>query len=74
MDRRFVVGDFVRLRAKSHLYQTHDVAPDEQGLVVGVDPDPPPTGPTYRMTVDFPRARVPYNFSYEFVLIKAAGD
>lgn len=69
--RRFEVGDIVRLRRESRLPASYDIAPDELGIVVGVEPHPPQTGPTYRMEVKFPRAEVPYVFSFEYELVKA---
>lgn len=70
--RRFQVGDVVRFRAQSRMRLSFDIASDENGTVVGVEPHPPQTGPTYRVEVEFPRARVPYIFKFEYELVKAA--
>ena len=69
--RRFQVGDVVRFRAQSRVPASYGIAADELGTVVGVEPHPPQTGPTYRIEVQFERARVPYIFKYEYELVWA---
>jgi len=70
--RRFRIGDVVRFRPQTTVRFGFDIAADEVGIVVGVEPHPPQTGPTYRMEVQFPRARVPGTFRFEYELVKAA--
>ena len=70
--RRFRVGDVVRFRPQTRVRLGFDIAADEVGIVVGVEPHPPQTGPTYRMDVQFPRALVPGTFRFEYELVKAA--
>jgi hypothetical protein len=70
--RRFRIGDVVRFRPKTTVRFGFDIAADEVGTVVGVEPHPPQTGPTYRMEVQFPRAHVPGTFRFEYELVKAA--
>jgi transcriptional regulator with XRE-family HTH domain len=69
--RRFEVGDVVRFRAQSRVPESYGIASNELGTVVGVEPHPPQTGPTYRIEVQFERARVPYVFKYEYELVWA---
>lgn len=69
--RRFRVGDKVRFRSQTTARLNYDIQPDEIGTVVGVEPHPPQTGPTYRIEVQFPRALVAYVFRYEYELVKA---
>jgi transcriptional regulator with XRE-family HTH domain len=69
--RRFRVGDVVRFRAQTNVRYSFDVAADELGTVVHVEPHPPMTGPTYRMDVRFARVRVPGVFRFEYELVKA---
>jgi transcriptional regulator with XRE-family HTH domain len=69
--RRFQVGDVVRFRAQSRVPASYGIAPDELGTVVRVEPHPPQTGPTYKIEVQFERARVPYIFKYEYELVWA---
>jgi transcriptional regulator with XRE-family HTH domain len=69
--RRFQVGDVVRFRAQSRVPESYGIASDELGTVVGVEPHPPQTGPTYKIEVKFERARVPYIFKYEYELVWA---
>ncbi|WP_245285378.1 helix-turn-helix domain-containing protein [Bradyrhizobium sp. WSM3983] len=70
--RRFRVGDVVRFRPQTNVRYSFDVSADELGTVVDVEPHPPRTGPTYRMDVQFTRARVPGVFRFEYELVKAA--
>jgi transcriptional regulator with XRE-family HTH domain len=70
--RRFRIGDIVRFRPQTTVRLSFNIAADEVGTVVGVEPHPPQTGPTYRMDVQFPRARVPGVFRFEYELVKAA--
>jgi transcriptional regulator with XRE-family HTH domain len=72
MLRRFQVGDVVRFRAQSRVRGNYDMAEDELGTVVWVEPHPPETGPTYKIEVHFERARVPRIFKFEYELVKAA--
>jgi hypothetical protein len=72
--RRFQVGDVVGLRPESRIRSSFDITPNEVGTVIGVEPHPPQTGPTYRIEVQFPRARVAYTFSFEYQLVKAVPD
>ena len=69
--RRFQVGDVVRFRAQSRVPASYGIAADELGTVVKVEPHPPQTGPTYRIEVQFERARLPYIFKYEYELVWA---
>jgi hypothetical protein len=52
--------------------RSYDIAADELGTVVGVEPHPAQTGPTYRIEVQFERVRVPYIFKFEYELVRAA--
>jgi transcriptional regulator with XRE-family HTH domain len=70
--RRFRTGDIVRFRPQTRVRFSFDIAADDVGTVVDVEPHPPQTGPTYRMDVQFPRARVPGVFRFEYELVKAA--
>ncbi len=72
--RRFQVGDLVRFRPQTNVRFGFDIAADEIGTVVEVEPHPPRMGPTYMMMVKFPsRAEpLPYVFRFEYELVKAA--
>ena len=70
--RRFRVGDVVRFRTQTKVRFSFDIAADELGTVVEVEPHPPQTGPTYRMDVRFARVRVPGVFRFEYKLVKPA--
>jgi transcriptional regulator with XRE-family HTH domain len=70
--RRFRIGDVVRFRPQTKVRFSFDIAANEIGTVVGVEPHPPQTGPTYRMDVQFARVRVPGVFRFEYELVKAA--
>jgi transcriptional regulator with XRE-family HTH domain len=70
--RRFRVGDIVRFRPQTRVRFSFDITAEELGTVVGVEPHPPQTGPTYRMDVQFLRAHVPGVFRFEYELVKAA--
>jgi len=70
--RRFRVGDVVRFRPQTQVRFSFDIAADELGTVVEVEPHPPMTGPTYRMDVQFARVRIPGVFRFEYELVKAA--
>jgi hypothetical protein len=72
--RRFQIGDTVRFRADSRLRLSFDIATEEVGTVVGVEPHPPQTGPSYRVQVQFPRVLVPFAFSFEYELVKPAPE
>jgi hypothetical protein len=67
--RRYQEGDTVRFRAKSRVPLSFDIAADEVGIVIGVEPHPPQSGPTYRIRVQFPRALVEYTFEFEYELV-----
>jgi DNA-binding XRE family transcriptional regulator len=70
--RRFREGDLVRLRPQSRLLPG---LKDKVGTVLEVEPHPPQTGPTYRVSVEFPDGqRLPGVFAFEFRLVKAAQD
>jgi transcriptional regulator with XRE-family HTH domain len=71
--RRFRLGDLVRFRPQTRL-RGDDVAANEVGKIVGVEPHPPQTGPTYKIEVQFERVLMPYTFRYEYELVKAAPD
>jgi transcriptional regulator with XRE-family HTH domain len=70
--RRFRVGDVVRFREQTRVRFSFDIGADEVGVVVEVEAHPPQTGPTYRMSVQFPRALVPGVFRFEYELVRAA--
>lgn len=70
--RRFRIGDIVRFRPQTRVRFSFDIRPDEIGTVVGVEPHPPQTGPTYRMDVQFARVQVLGVFRFEYELVKAA--
>ncbi len=72
--RRFKVGDLVRFRPQTHMRFNCNIAANEIGKVVGVEPHPPATGPTYRIQVQFERALVDYVFRFEYELVQAALD
>jgi transcriptional regulator with XRE-family HTH domain len=72
--RRFQVGDRVRFHPHTRVRFDYNVEADEIGTVVAVEPHPPPTGPTYRIEVEFPRAKLPYVFRFEYELVRAAPD
>jgi len=72
--RRFRMGDLVRFRPQTRVRFSYDIAANEVGKVVGVEPHPPATGPTYRIQVQFDRAIVPYVFRFEYELVQAAPD
>jgi transcriptional regulator with XRE-family HTH domain len=70
--RRFRVGDVVRFRPQTRVRFNFDISADALGTVVGVEPHPPQTGPTYRMDVRFGQVRIPGVFRFEYELVKAA--
>ncbi|WP_315832942.1 helix-turn-helix transcriptional regulator [Bradyrhizobium prioriisuperbiae] len=70
--RRFRIGDIVRFRPQTRVRLSFDIAADDVGTVVEVEPHPPQTGPTYRMSVQFARVLVPGVFRFEYELVKAA--
>jgi transcriptional regulator with XRE-family HTH domain len=70
--RRFQVGDRVRFRPQTRVRFSFNIDADEVGTVVGVEPHPPATGPTYRMDVEFDHVRVPGVFRFEYELVMAA--
>jgi transcriptional regulator with XRE-family HTH domain len=70
--RRFQPGDVVRLRRETRVHLNYDVAPGQRGIVTGVEPHPPQTGPTYRIWVRFLRAAVAGVFRYEYELVHTA--
>ncbi len=71
--RRFQIGDHVRFRAETRVRLSYDIAPDEVGTVVGIEPHPPRTGPTYQIEVQFPRTRVA-SFEFEFELVRVVPE
>lgn len=72
--RRFQVGDRVRFRPQTNVRFSYNIAADEVGTVVEVEPHPPQTGPTYKMMVKFPTRDqpLPYVFRFEYELVEAA--
>jgi transcriptional regulator with XRE-family HTH domain len=72
--RRFQVGDLVRFRPQTNTRLNFNIAADEVGTVVAVEPHPPRTGPTYMIMVKFPTRdqALPYIFRFEYELVKAA--
>jgi hypothetical protein len=72
--RRLCVGDRVRFRLEAHHRLNYDIAPDEVGVVVGVEPHPPATGPTYKVSVKFACAVLPYIFSCRYELVQTATE
>jgi hypothetical protein len=70
--RRFKEGDTVRFRAKSRVPLSFDITPGEVGKIIGVEPHPPQTGPTYRIRVQFARVLVEYTFEFEYELVNPA--
>lgn len=74
--RRFKPGDIVKLKAgtRDRFRANFGIGPDELGTVIGVEDQPPPTGPTYKIEVRFPPDRVvPYTFESAYELVKAVG-
>jgi transcriptional regulator with XRE-family HTH domain len=71
--RRFRKGDLVRFRPQTRMRFDYHIPADEVGTVVGVEPHPPRTGPTYKISVKFPSypAELPYVFKYEYELVQA---
>jgi transcriptional regulator with XRE-family HTH domain len=72
--RRFQRGDLVRFRPQTRVRFDYNIAADDIGEVVDVEPHPPATGPTYKIQVKFERALVPYIFRYEYELVQAAAN
>jgi transcriptional regulator with XRE-family HTH domain len=72
--RRFRRGDLVRFRPQTRVRFDYNIAADDIGEVVDVEPHPPAMGPTYKIRVKFERALVPYVFRYEYELVQAAVD
>lgn len=70
--RRFRVGDFVRFRQGSRVPLSFGIAPGAVGRVIEVEPHPPMTGPTYRMSVDFDGTDIPGVFRFEYELVSAS--
>jgi transcriptional regulator with XRE-family HTH domain len=70
--RRFQIGDLVRYRPETRARSNYPIGSYEIGTVVGVDPHPPPTGPTYRIQVQFPRTLVGYAFRFQYELVRTA--
>ena len=56
--RRFLVGDRVRFKPQTQIWRSFDIAADEVGTVVAVEPHPRRTGPTYKMEVELMVARI----------------
>jgi transcriptional regulator with XRE-family HTH domain len=72
--RRFQVGDLVRFRPQTRVRFDYNIAVDAVGTVVGVEPHPPATGPTYKIQVRFGPVLVPYVFRFEYELVEAVRD
>jgi transcriptional regulator with XRE-family HTH domain len=72
--RGFQVGDLVRFRPQTRVRFDYNVAVDAVGTVVGVEPHPPATGPTYKIQVQFGSVLVPYVFRFEYELVEAVHD
>jgi transcriptional regulator with XRE-family HTH domain len=72
--RRFQVGDRVRFRPEAKVRFSYNIAANEIGTVIEVEPHPPRTGPTYMMMVKFPSCAdaLPYVFRFEYELVQAA--
>jgi transcriptional regulator with XRE-family HTH domain len=72
--RRFQVGDLVRFRPQTNVRFSYNIAADEIGTVVEVEPHPPRTGPTYMIMVKFPSREqaLPYVFRFEYELVQPA--
>jgi hypothetical protein len=70
--RRFQVGDMVRFKAGYNTWRSFDVSDGEIGTVSGVESDPPATGPTYRISVQFLRDLIPGVFEFEYELVQPA--
>jgi transcriptional regulator with XRE-family HTH domain len=67
--RRFRVGDRVKFRPQTRVRLSYDIAADELGTVVAVEPHPPQTGPTYRIMVQFgERSPLAFVFKFEYEL------
>jgi transcriptional regulator with XRE-family HTH domain len=70
--RRKREGDLVRLRPQSRLQPN---LKNKVGKIFQVEPHPPRTGPTYRVSVEFPDGEhVDGVFEFEFELVKAAPE
>jgi transcriptional regulator with XRE-family HTH domain len=69
--RRFQIGDLVRFRPQTRVRFNYNIAADEVGTVIEVEPHPPMMGPTYMMSVKFPSCEHPlprvFRFEYELV-------
>jgi transcriptional regulator with XRE-family HTH domain len=72
--RRFQVGDIVRFRPQTRVRFDYHIEADEVGEVVGVEPHPPQTGPTYKIQVQFERALVPFVWRSDYELVRASPD
>jgi hypothetical protein len=72
--RRFQVGDLVRFRPQTRVRFNYNIAADEVGTVVEVEPHPPLMGPTYMMSVKFPSCEhaLPRVFRFEYELVQPA--
>jgi transcriptional regulator with XRE-family HTH domain len=69
--RRFEIGDLVRFRPNTRVRFDYRIAADDIGEVVGVEPHPPATGPTYKIQTKFGAVTVPYDFKFEYELVRA---
>jgi transcriptional regulator with XRE-family HTH domain len=67
--RRFQVGDLVRFRPETRVRYNFGIGGDDIGTVIGVEPHPPATGPTYRIQVQFSHAVVAYVLRFEYELV-----
>src|SRR5665811_178186 len=59
-ERRFQVGDIVRIKSLSQISTDYHIPLNMHGFVVGVEPPAPQAESTYRIQVQFPSALVPY--------------
>jgi transcriptional regulator with XRE-family HTH domain len=72
--RRFQLGDLVRFRPQTRVRFNYNIAADEVGTVVEVEPHPPLMGPTYMISVKFPSCErpLPRVFRFEYELVQTA--
>lgn len=72
--RRLREGDLVRFRPQSTVRLNFDISPEEVGTVAWVEPHPPQSGPTYRVSVHFERDKTEGIFRHEFVIVRSRVD
>jgi len=65
---KFRKGDRVRFRTGSRMRHNYNIATDEIGSVIEVEPHPPETGPSPRIAVRFPSCSdvLPYAWETEY--------